>query len=230
MQTIGLTNVSIHDGILLEKVSKRLQNFLEHSRLPKKCVQKNLFLENLSVYWTHNKNDKRSKTMAGQTIYLSKEKFIACGYFARKNLEYITNGFVFVKKNILEVYKVEETLNLCQKYSNLNLNTIVVISPKYLTVWVEDREKSSSQRIETTQSKKDLAQDHSAPQKNVRKYRGREYEKENVTPNCNLSCNDKVVKKYRGQTYQEAVVDRSSPKPEKPPEKFRRKYRGQYID
>ena len=168
--------------------------------------------------------------MAGQTIYLSKEKFIACGYFTRENLEYITNGFVFVKKDNLEVYKVEETLSLCQKYTNLNLNTIVVISPKYLTVWVEDRVKSSLKRTAITQNEKNLDRDSSAPQKPVRKYRGREYEKENVTPNYNLTCNDEVVKKYRGQTYKEVVVDRSSPKPEKPPEKFRRKYRGQYID
>lgn len=177
------------------------------------------------------KKHKYFEVMVGRITYLSREKFVACGVFAQENLEYITNDFVFIRKDSLELRRLEETRNICQKYSKLNLNTIVVRSSEHLTVWVEDREKSFLKRIETIQSKNNLAQYHSASEnKTVHKYRGREYEKEKITTNRNLICTQKVIKKYRGQTYQEAVVNWSSLKPEKPPEKFRRKYRGQYID
>ena len=169
--------------------------------------------------------------MARHITYLSRDKFMACGFFAQKNLEYITNNLVFIRKDCLELSRLEEISNICQKYSELDLYTIVVRSSEHFTVWVEDREKSFLQRIETIESKKSFAQHHSASQeRTVQKYRGREYEKENVTLALNTTVTKKVVKKYRGREYQESVVNWSSLSPEKPPEKFRRKYRGQYID
>ena len=170
--------------------------------------------------------------MARLVTYLSRDKFVACGVFDRKNLEYIANDFVFTRKASLELRRLEEVLSICQKYSKLKLHTIIVRSPEHLTVWVEDREKSFLRRIETIDSQKtlDLSHHSAFQEKTIQKYRGREYEKENVTPNHNLIRTEKVIKKYRGRTYQEKVVNWSSPIPEKPPEKFRRKYRGRYID
>ena len=170
--------------------------------------------------------------MAEFITYLSREKFVACGIFAQKNLEYTTNDLVFTRKASLELRRLEEVLSICQKYSKLNLHTIVVRSPEDLTVWVEDREKSFLRRIETIDSQKTLNRNHplASQEKTIQKYRGCEYEKENVTPNHNSVRTKKVIKKYRGRTYQQKVVNWSLLKPEKPPEKFRRKYRGRYID
>ena len=170
--------------------------------------------------------------MAKSVTYLSRDEFVACGVFARKNLEYIVNDFVFTKKDSLKLHRLEEVLSICQKYSKLKLHTIIVRSPEHLTIWVEDREKSFLKRIEMIDSQKTLNRNHysASQKKTIQKYRGCEYEKENVTLNHNSVRTKKVIKKYRGRTYQQKVVNWSSPKLEKPPEKFRRKYRGRYID
>ena len=113
--------------------------------------------------------------MTELVTYLSKEKFIACGVFARKNLECIVNDFVFIKKRSLEICRLEYVLNFCQKYSKLNLHTIVVISSEDLTVWVEDREKTFLRKVEMIDSQKTLDQNHhsASQEKNIHKYRGR---------------------------------------------------------
>ena len=140
--------------------------------------------------------------MAGRVTYLSRDKFVSCGVFAKENLEYIINDFVFIKKASLELCRFEETSNICKKYSKLNLNTIVVRSSKHFTVWVEDKEKSFLKRIDTIQSKKTLAQHSSvSEEKFVKKYRGREYKTEYATLNLNTTITKKFVKKYRGREY-----------------------------
>ena len=141
--------------------------------------------------------------MAELVTYLSKEKFVACGVFAQKNLEYIINDFVFIKKRSLEICSLEYVLNFCQKYSKLNLHTIVVISPEDLTVWVEDREKTFLRKVEMIDSQKTPDQNYhsDSQEKTIQKYRGREYVKENVIMNRNLIHPKTIVKKYRGRAY-----------------------------
>ena len=139
-----------------------------------------------------------------QTItYLSTDKFVAAGIFARKNLEYVINDFVFVKKCSIEICSSEKVLNICKKYSKLNLHTIVVTSSEHLTVWVEDREKTFLRRVETIDRQKTVVQKHhlAQGQKTIHKYRGCEYVKENATMNRNLIHTEKVIKKYRGRAY-----------------------------
>ena len=135
--------------------------------------------------------------------YLSTEKFAAAGVFARKNLEYIINDFVFVKKCSIENCSFEKVLNICKKNSKLNLRTIVVTGSEYLTVWVEDREKTFLRRVETIDNQKTVVQKNylAERRKTIHKYRGREYVKENATINQNLVCTEKVIKKYRGRIY-----------------------------
>ena len=75
-----------------------------------------------------------------QTItYLSTDKFVAAGIFARKNLEYVINDFVFVKKCSIEICSSEKVLNICKKYSKLNH---YLITNQY-----EDKEHSSKSKL-----------------------------------------------------------------------------------
>lgn len=99
---------------------------------------------------------------------------------------------------------MKDALNICKKYHNININTLIVKDKEQLTIWIEEKSIIESEnRINESQG--EAATNDRLPTK-------------------------KVTKRYRGQVYEETVVDWSAVQQLDRQNKPARKYRGQYID
>lgn len=150
--------------------------------------------------------------MAGKTTYLKIEEFNDQASCTQSDSTCAINGLIFRQGEALEDHKIKEVLDICNKYSNFNINTLIVNSQGILTIWIEEKsESSSTQDMETQEIKDNKAKIESQP-------------------NHQSVPTKKVIKRYRGQVYEEEVVDWAAMQQMNQQNKPRRKYRGQYID
>ena len=103
-------------------------------------------------------------------------------------------------------------LDICKKYKESNLKTLIVRSQDIYTIWIEEKSKTaSSQTMEAPENRKQKA--------NIQ-----------TQPNNQPIPTKKEIKKYRGQVYEEEVVDWAVVQQMNQQNNPRCKYRGQYID
>ena len=132
--------------------------------------------------------------MPGKSTYLNATYFNKEGVFDSSGFECTINNSYFRKGNSLSNQDIKEVLNICKKYHNCDLSTLIVKDQETLTIWIE--EKSSKNEAEP-------AKNSSMPTKTVtRRYRGQVYEETVVdwsaVQQSNLPDN-KPRRKYRGQ-------------------------------
>ena len=147
--------------------------------------------------------------MAGITTYFTVEDFAQKGVFSDSGLSTV-DDVVFRKGNTFAEFEIKKVLDICNKYNNFGVNTLIVKKENELTIWIEDSAFNKSNNSYEDPN-------HPAP----------------TQPQSDRSVPTKtVIKRYRGREYQETVVDwtalqqlQQTNQP-KPP----RKYRGQYID
>ncbi len=142
--------------------------------------------------------------MAGKITYFNTEEFNQQGVFNHLGSECKINDLVFRKGSTLAHLEIKQVLDTCNKYSNFDINTLIVKSEDDLTIWIEEK------------SQRPISQDNQ------------------VTPppqtNQQSMPTKTVTKRYRGQVYEETVVDWAAIQQTNQQGKPRRKYRGQYVD
>ena len=145
--------------------------------------------------------------MAGKITYFKTEEFNQRGVFNQLGSECRINDLVFRKGDTLAPVEIKQVLDTCNKYSNFDINTLIVQSEDDLTIWIEEK----SQRPIPQDNQ--INQVASPPQGNQQSLPTKT-----------------VTKKYRGQVYEETVVDWAAIQQMNQQVKPRRKYRGQYVD
>lgn len=150
--------------------------------------------------------------MAGKTTYLTIKEFKNQAVLNQFDSECTVNNLSFKKEETLEHHRIKEVLDICNKYNNFNINTLIVNSQETLTIWIEEKSQASSaQDIEIQEDK------------------GNQDKIESRQTNQSIPTK-KVIKRYRGQVYEEVVVDWGAMQQLNQQNKSPRKYRGQYID
>ncbi len=145
--------------------------------------------------------------MPGKIIYLSNDDFKSQGIFDLTGSECILDNLFFRKGDSLKHQQVRETLDLCKKYNDFNINTLIVKCQGSLTIWIEEKAKNAAnQPVKSSENQpvKSPVKERSLPTKTV-------------------------TKKYRGRVYEETVIDWLGVQ-QIQHNKPRRKYRGQYVD
>lgn len=150
--------------------------------------------------------------MTGKTTYLTTEEFNDQALLNQIDSECTLNNLIFKKGDILEHHRIKEVLDICNKYNNFNINTLIVNSQEILTIWIEEKSQASPDQAIKTQVDQDSQ------------------EKIASLPTNQSIPTKKVTKRYRGQVYEEEVVDWGAMQQMNQQNKSRRKYRGQYID
>ena len=144
--------------------------------------------------------------MAGITTYFTVENFTQKGVFSDSGLSTIDN-VVFRKGDTFRDFEIKKVLDICNKYNNFGVNTLIVKKQNELTIWIE--EFSVSNKSSNSEDLNHLA---------------------STQPQTNQPVPTKtVVKRYRGREYEETVVDGAALQ-QMNQQKPRRKYRGQYVD
>ena len=149
--------------------------------------------------------------MPGKNIYLSLDDFEEQRVLEPSGLECTINNLVFRKGDTVEHSRIKEILDKCKKYNGFNINTLVIKSKSYLTIWIEEKSKEKKKQVANSPVESP-ANTPIVPQFN----------------HAGLPLKT-ITKKYRGQVYEETVVDWAAVG-QQPSNKPRRKYRGQYID
>ena len=150
--------------------------------------------------------------MSGKITYFKTEDFNQRGEFNQFHSECKLDDLVFRKGDTVNQLEIKQVLDICKKYNGFDMNTLIVKSEEYLTIWIEQKSQPSpaSENPEQQQAVQPQAAPSSTPQQPLP--------------------TKVVTKRYRGQVYEETVVDWTAVQQLKQTNKTPRKYRGQYID